>query len=195
MFGFTHLRIAVAFCALSLPCAAAYAQTAEDDALPEDESTQQANERAARQRRLAQLHDPRGSLIVGVSGGGSFSSGFNYGIVGAHVGYAVLTGVVPGVRGAVFFGDLTGGETAAMVWLTPPLALPVVPFAVGEIGYAWQNYPTANFDGALFGAGAGVHLGQPQDRFNMRAGVIYRYYDLGGGFDYWSPILMLSFRF
>jgi hypothetical protein len=164
-------------------------QAADDRASAADEAAR----RAAKQRRLSRLHDPRGTVLLGVSGGASFSSNFNYGIVGAHVGYAALTGVMPGVRGAVFFGDLTGGEFAGMLWLTPPLALPVVPFAVGEIGYASQSPPDA--DGMLFGAGAGLHLGEPQARFNMRAGFIYRYYDLGGGFDTWNPILMLSLRF
>jgi len=141
------------------------------------------------------LRDPRGSVIVGVTGGGSFSSNFSYGVIGAHVGYAVLTGVVPGARGAVFFGDLSGGEGAATLWLTPPLELPIVPFLVGEIGYASQSFSGESFSGALFGAGGGVHLGEPQQRFNARVGLIYRYYDLGGGFDYFSPIVMLSFRF
>jgi hypothetical protein len=150
--------------------------------------------RAAQKRRRAQLRDPQGSVLVGVTGGASFSSNFNYGTLGAHVGYAVLNGVVPGIRGAFFFGDLTGGEFAGTLWLTPPLALPIVPFAVGEIGYASQSYRNITVDGALYGAGGGLHFGSPADRFNLRAGVIYRYYD-GDDSDYWSPLLVFSFRF
>lgn len=143
----------------------------------------------------SRIRDPQGSVLVGVSGGASLSDGFNYGTVGAQVGYAVVHGVVPGVRGNVFFGDLTGGELAATLWLTPPIAFAVVPFAVGEIGYAWQNFNDQSFDGALFGVGGGLHFGEPSDRFNLRAGVIYRYYDIAGGDGYISPLVIASFRF
>jgi len=153
------------------------------------------DERLERRRRQARLRDPQGSVLVGVTGGASFSSEFSYGTIGAHAGYAVLTGVVPGIRGNIFFGDLSGGELAATAWLTPPLAFPVVPFAVGELGWAWQSFSNQSFNGALLGVGGGLHFGEPTDRFNLRAGVIYRYYDIQGGTDYWSPLIIAMFRF
>jgi hypothetical protein len=143
----------------------------------------------------ANYYDPQGSVQVGLTGGGSFSSDFNYGIIGASVGYAVFTGVVPGLRGAGFFGDLTGGEIAGTLTLTPPIVFPVVPFVMGEIGHAWQNFNDQSFRGLLAGGGGGIHLGQPTDRFTVRAGVIYRYYDLAGGQGYISPILSAGIRF
>lgn len=141
------------------------------------------------------LRDPEGSILVGVSGGGQFSDEFNYGTVGLSFGYAVIDGVVPGVRGNIFFGDLTGGELAATLWLTPPLRGPVVPFVVGEFGHAWQNFNDVELTGLLYGAGAGLHLGSPGDSITARAGLIYRYYDIGNGQSAFSPIISFGFRF
>lgn len=141
------------------------------------------------------LHDPRGSVEVGLSGGGSFGENFSYGVIGASVGYAVLTGVVPGVRGAVFFGDLTGGEVAGTATLTPPVRWPVVPFVIGEVGHAWQEFGASSDSGVLLGVGGGVHLGRPGDRIALRGGLIYRYYDLFSGQSYIAPIVSLGIRF
>lgn len=119
----------------------------------------------------------------------------NYFSVGASLGYAVVNGVVPGIRGAVFFGDLTGGELAATLWLTPPVEWPVVPFAVGEFGHAWQTVSDVEQTGLLYGGGAGLHLGSPADSIAVRAGVMYRYYDIGDGQGTFSPIISFAFRF
>ena len=141
------------------------------------------------------LRDPQGSILVGVSGGASFGSEVQYGSIGVQGGYAVVTGVVPGLRTTFLFGDLSGGEVVGTVWLTPPLSFAVVPFAVLEAGYAWQSFRGADADGAVYGVGGGLHLGRPRDVFNLRAGVIYRYYDFGVQRDVVAPIVVGSFRF
>lgn len=146
-------------------------------------------------RRPSRLRDPQGSILVGLTGGASFSSRFTYGAVGLQAGYAVLTGVVPGVRGTVFFGDLTGGELAGTLWLTPPIDFVVVPFAVGEVGYVWRNFDGFSQQGPLYGAGGGIHFGQPGDLFNLRAGLIYRYLDVEPGEGTISPLVVASLRF
>ncbi len=145
--------------------------------------------------RVSNLRDPQGSLLVGITGGATFASGVQFGTVGVHVGYAVLTGVVPGIRGNVFFGGLSGGQVVGTLWLTPPINLVVVPFGVAEAGYVWQNINDQPSNGAVYGVGGGVHLGRPTDRLAVRAGVIYRYFNIDGGEGYISPIIIGSLRF
>lgn len=141
------------------------------------------------------VHDPEGSVVVGLSGGASFGSELSYGSAGVFAGYAVLDGLVPGARGMVLFGDLSGGEVASTLWWTPPIEAPVVPFVLGEIGYAWQSAFDRDLEGPLYGVGGGIHLGEATAQFNLRAGVVYRYYDLGAGDGYLSPLLIAGFRF
>jgi hypothetical protein len=88
---------------------------------------------------------------------------------GAQVGYAVLTGVMPGIRGLIITGDGVAGELAASLTLTPPLALYLVPFAVAEVGRRFDD------QGAwLYGAGLGAYLGEPESRIGLQAGWMFR---------------------
>ena len=148
----------------------------------------------ARARRRSNYRDPMGSILLGITGGASVGSGVQYGNVGVQIGYAVLTGVVPGIRGTGYFGGLTGGEVVGTLWLTPPLELSVVPFAVGEIGYVWQEVNSISTNGALYGAGGGLHFGRPTSSLQIRAGVVYRFFDFGGGSGFVSPLVVGSFR-
>ncbi len=146
-------------------------------------------------RSQSRLRDPQGTILIGISGGVSTQSDTTFGSVGGHVGYAVITGIVPGVRGNGFFGDLTGGEVAGTLWLTPPLDFSVVPFAIGEIGYTWRELDGASSNGAIYGAGGGLHFGRPTSAWSVRAGVVYRYYDFeGDGQGFFSPLVAASFR-
>ena len=145
-------------------------------------------------RGVSPYRDAQGQVLFGVNGGYAFGNGAQFGSAGIHVGYAVVTGVVPGIRANVFFGDLSGGQVVGTLWLTPPLAYVVVPFGVGEVGYVWQNLDGISSNGMLYGVGGGLHLGRPTDRLGLRAGVIYRVFDAGGD-GYFSPLAVASFRF
>ncbi len=140
------------------------------------------------------LRDPQGTLLLGVNGGYGVGGGTQFGSIGVHAGYAFITGVVPGVRADYFFGDVSGGQVIGTLWLTPPLRLAVVPFAVGEIGYVWQDQGSVSTSGVLYGAGGGLHLGRPGDRISVRAGAIYRVFGEGGD-GFFSPLVVASFRF
>lgn len=117
--------------------------------------------------------NPAGS--VQISGAVSVAVGNEQTVfgLGIGVGYAVITGVVPGFRALLLVGgDEVAGELATTLTLTPPLATYLVPFVLGEVG--------RRFDGLggawLFGAGGGVYLGEPQAGFGLQLGWIFRKY-------------------
>ena len=145
-------------------------------------------------RGVSPYRDAQGQILFGLNGGYGFGNGVQFGSAGVHFGYAVLTGVVPGVRANVFFGGLSGGQVVGTLWLTPPVSFAVVPFAVGEIGYVWQDIGGVTSNGTLFGVGGGLHLGRPTDRLGIRAGAIYRVFNADGD-GYFSPLAVASFRF
>jgi len=136
-------------------------------------------------------HNPRGSivgtLIVGVDVGGvSTRVG-----VGAGVGYAVLTGVLPGVRGVLIFGDEMAGELGATLTLSPPITFFLTPFAYGEVGRRFDS------SGAwIVAGGPGLYVGDPRDTFVLQAGWIFRRYLYEvGGVDGSGPLLALNVKF
>lgn len=139
-----------------------------------------------------EVHNPQGSFLLGVSGGASFSRNTSVFAIGASAGYAVLHGLVPGVRGVVFFGDFEAGETAATLLFTPPLGWVAVPFVATEAGYRWE--PSA--DGPLLGVGFGVYVGRPSDHVNVQAGWMFRrfWYETGSA-DISGPVISLAIRF
>jgi hypothetical protein len=121
--------------------------------------------------------NPSGSWIVGgalgvATGGAGTVFGF-----GVSVGYAVITGVVPGVRGVLIAGRGIGGELAATLTLTPPLDWPIVPFAAGEGGHRWDR----DGRGWIYGGGGGVYLGAPSRSFGLQLGWMFRRYAVEGG--------------
>lgn len=141
------------------------------------------------------VHDPQGRLIVAGSVGAVVSNSELAVLLGAQVGYAVIDGLVPSVRGQVFFGGFSGGEVAGNLMYTPPLSLPLVPFVMFDGGYRWED----PFEGSIIGGGGGLHLGSPGARFNMRAGVLYHRWfvnDLAGrnvgDVDIIRPLLIFS---
>ena len=138
------------------------------------------------------LRDPQGEILFGINGGYTVGNGVQFGSAGVHFGYAALTGVVPGVRANLFFGDVTGGQVVGTLWLTPPFALTVVPFGVGEVGYVWQTIDSESTNGVLYGVGGGLHVGRPYDSLSLRIGAIYRVFNDGDG--YFSPLVLASFR-
>ncbi|MEL7372435.1 MAG: hypothetical protein AAFN74_26160, partial [Myxococcota bacterium] len=147
---------------------------------------------AKRAEAPSRLRDPQGEILFGLVGGYTSVNGSSFGTAGVHLGYAALTGVVPGIRGTFFFGDLQGGQVVGTLWLTPPLDWAVVPFAVGEVGYVWQSVNGIESNGRLFGAGGGLHVGRRDNAFSLRAGVVYRVVD--GTEGYYSPMVVGSFR-
>jgi hypothetical protein len=137
-----------------------------------------------------EYRNPAGSWIVGGTIGAAIGGSGTVFVAGVSVGYAVITGVVPAVRGVVIAGEGVGGELAATVTLTPPLSWPVVPFAIGEGGYRWDR----DFRGWIYGGGGGFTIGAPSMRFGLQLGWIFRRYAIAGGdtVDASGPIVGLS---
>jgi hypothetical protein len=120
---------------------------------------------------------PEGSFSV--SGGLGVVSSSSQGTVfefGLGLGYAVLTGVVPGIRGELVTTSQIAGEVAVGLTLTPPLALSFVPFGLAEVGQRWDMYGSAH----LYGFGAGIILGEPESHFGVQLGWAWHRYDYGG---------------
>jgi len=115
-------------------------------------------------------------VIVGGTIGAAVGGSGTVFVAGVSVGYAVVTGVVPGVRGVVIAGEGIGGEVALMVTLTPPLSWPLVPFVIGEGGYRWDR----DFRGWIYGGGGGFYIGGPSRRFGLQVGWIFRRYAIEG---------------
>ncbi len=121
------------------------------------------------------LCNPAGSLVLG--GGlavrvGKAGAAFGFGV---SLGYAVVTGVVPGVRGVLIAGEGVGAELAATLTLTPPFDWPVLPFAVAEGGHRWD--PGGR--GWIYGGGGGVSFGSA--RLGVQTGWILRRYEIEDG--------------
>ena len=130
-------------------------------------------------RAASPYRNPEGSLLLSVVlGAGVGSAGTRF-VGGAGVGYAVLTGVVPGVRGLVLAGGGggVGGELAGTLTLSPPMASYITPFVLGEAGRRWQSGP----NGWIYGAGAGVFIGEPWATLQLQVGWIWRWLDIDGG--------------
>lgn len=138
--------------------------------------------------------NPQGAIVLNLVLGLSTGQSTRF-VAGGQVGYAVLTGVVPGVRGLVIGGSdniSTGGEVAATLTLTPPLVLSVVPFVVGEVGRRIQG----DFSGWLYGGGGGLFFGKPTNRVSFQLGWIFRRLVVQGrNFDVSAPIIGVSVRF
>jgi len=150
---------------------------------------------AASAQSTRPVHDPQGSVHLGLTLGGTFASNRSAVAVGAQVGYAFIDGLVPGVRGLGFFGDFSGGEVAGFTFYTPPVGWPVVPYVVAEVGGRWESFDSASFSGLLAGGGGGLHLGAPGSRFNARAGVVYNRWFTAGGIDLVRPQVLLTASF
>jgi hypothetical protein len=141
--------------------------------------------------RAQAVHDPQGKVLVGGSAGVTVRDGSTAGTIGLQVGYAVIDGLVPGIRGMVLFGDFGGGELAGTLFYTPPVTWPVVPFVTAEVGNRWEE----STSGPLLGGGGGLHLGSPAARFGVRAGVVYNRWFVLGGIDIIRPMALVSVRF
>ncbi len=134
---------------------------------------------------------PQGALSLQGFLGGSFRESGNQFVVGVGAGYAVLTGVMPGVRGLVLMGDGVGGELVGTLTLTPPLRLYLTPFIMGEAGRRFEP----DFSGWLYGAGLGFFLGDPAKSFSLQAGwMIRRFVVADETLDVSGPILSISLR-
>jgi hypothetical protein len=117
-------------------------------------------------------HNPTGSLVIKPElrvtvGGDRTVVG-----IGVGVGYAVITGVLPGVRGMVIIDDEVGGELGLTLTLTPPLDFYLVPFAYGEVGRRFDGLGSA----WLYAGGGGLYVGEPASSLGLQAGWIFRRY-------------------
>lgn len=184
---------------LSLLCAqggAASAASSYDDGDPQPDAPVDSDLEEPGQPRLtsnSKLRNPQGSVVVqGLAGMSSSEKQFSA-LIGLGVGYAIFTGVVPGVRGALFLGDVFGGEILATATLSPPLEGSVVPFVVGEVGHRWQS----ELGGLIYGVGGGFFLGDPAGNYGLQLGVVYRIWEWGGPepIRSFAPIVGLSLRF
>ncbi len=174
--------------------AVAFAAPSSDDGDPQPDAPL-ADEEPGQPRVTSgpKLRNPQGSVVVqglaGMSsGGGQFSA-----LIGLGLGYAIFTGVVPGIRGALFLGDVFGGEILATATLSPPLEGSVVPFVSGEVGHRWES----GLRGLIYGVGGGLFLGDPAGSYGLQLGVMYRVWEWGGPEPLRSlwPIAGLSLRF
>lgn len=123
----------------------------------------------------AAYRSPSGSVAIdggfGVgAGGGATRFLFDLG-----AGYAVLTGVVPGVRGALAVGPELGGALAATLTLSLPIETYVVPYVVGELGGQLDGDGL----GWTWGAGGGLFVGDPGFAFSIRIGWMFRRVEFG----------------
>ena len=147
-----------------------------------------------RRRRDRELWNAQGTTrVAGHFGFGSNGYAEDSFFLGAGVGYAVLTGVMPGARGQLIFGNGLGEEIAVNLTLTPPFVLPITPFAIGEFGRRWD----AGFEGWLYGGGGGFFVGKPSSSFALQVGWMVRRFDIKnvGKFDTNGPILATTVRF
>ena len=138
-------------------------------------------------------HDPQGSIVAnGILGFSSGSNGTSF-VVGAGIGYAVVDGLVPGVRGYAVLGNASGGELALTLGYTLSAGWYVSPFVVVEGGRRWF----AGDEGWVVGAGGGMRLGYPTSRLTLRVGWVFRrfYVTSGDPFDASAPIVGVQFRF
>jgi hypothetical protein len=160
---------------------------------PAAEEPSEPEEPSSKDERARRIHNPRGSIVLGVSGGASFGRDLSVFSLGAQFGYAVYHGILPGVRGLVFFGDYSGGEAAGTLVLTPPISFQLVPFVMGDAGYRWEEVG----NGPIAGVGVGAYIGHPADRLNVQLGWIFRrfWYGDGRSADASGPLVAISLRF
>ncbi len=114
----------------------------------------------------------RGAMLVSLGLGLEVGNQRTRVAASASFGYAVLDGVVPGLRGMVMPSDPVAGELAPNLFLTIPVDFPVLPFLYGEAG--------RRFDGSggawLLGGGGGLQFGYPRSPFGVQAGWLFRRY-------------------
>lgn len=138
--------------------------------------------------------NPQGALNVSTVFGASVGGSGTQFVLGLGAGYAVFTGVMPGVRGLILVGDGLGGEIATNLTLTPPIESSITPFVVGELGRRFEPFGA----GWLYGAGGGIYLGEPAASFAVQLGWMFRriaFADPVGNVDASGPIVSLSIRF
>lgn len=139
--------------------------------------------------------NPQGSInLSAVLGAASSDSGTRF-VFGGGIGYAFLTGVMPGVRGLIATGNGgTGGELAATLTLTPPLSFSFTPFVAGEVGRRFEPFGA----GWIYGAGGGIYFGDPGGSVAVQLGWMFRRIDFGapiGSADISGPIVGVSISF
>ena len=148
--------------------------------------------------KLPKYRNPQGHVQFGATLGigGAFGGQRAFG-GGVGIGYAVLTGVLPGVRGLLIAGGDIGGELAATLTLTPPFESYLTPFAFGEIGGRFE--PTGN--GFLYGGGGGLYVGNARSVFSLQVGWVFRQISFpatdtlaAAKVDASGPLLALSIR-
>jgi hypothetical protein len=139
-----------------------------------------------------QYRNPQGSVVAGATIFAGFGGGRDAVVgVGASVGYAVFTGVLPSVRGLVLVGGEVGAELALNLTLTPPISYFLVPFLVGEGG---RRFHPQEF-GWIYGVGGGLYIGEPESRLGLQVGWMWRRIDNGEtSLDGSGPIVALSIR-
>lgn len=146
-------------------------QTADEDEAPGGPMLSESDSQDDEQYR-----NPQGRWALGGTLGLSSGTGGTLFIAGANLGYAVYTGILPGVRGLSILGDDVGGELATTLTLTPPVKWAFTPFVIAEGGRRWFAGQT----GWLYGVGGGVYLGSTRQTFNFQLGYIFRFWARDG---------------
>jgi hypothetical protein len=145
------------------------------------------------QTRVADYRNPQGSFLSAfLFFIGHDSQTGTFVAFGLGLGYAVITGVVPGVRGELLYSDGFGAEVAGTLTLTPPLSWSLTPFLIGEAGLHFED----GRQGWLYGGGAGVYLGDPTSRIAVQLGYVWRaiVYE-NEKQDGSGPLLAIAYRF
>ncbi len=182
--AFTARQLAVA---LAVMCASAPAIAQED----EPGSAPRAYDETEYADPPSPYRNPQGTIAASGILGAGIGSTTTF-IIGAGFGYAVFTGVLPGVRAQLIAGDFVGGEVAGTLTLTPPLPGTFTPFVIGEVGRRFVEDLSAWF----YGVGGGVYLGEPSATVNLQIGYVHRWFVFQGGtYDVGAPLIGVSMRF
>ncbi|MCA9552405.1 MAG: hypothetical protein KC933_20390, partial [Myxococcales bacterium] len=136
--------------------------------------------------------NPTGALVTSGTLGMAIGGNGTSFVLGVGLGYAVVHGVVPGVRGLLVVGHGVGGELALTATLTPPVSWDVTPFLMLEGGRRWLD----DLSGWLYGVGGGVYIGNPMSHFGFQLGWVWRRFVVAGtAYDVSTPIGGVSVRF
>jgi hypothetical protein len=164
------------------------------DPMAEQEEAEPGATPKPRPPEASPYRNPTGAFSLGLILGASVGSGQPTTFAaGGTFGYAVITGVVPAVRGVFLAGNGVAGELGATLTLTPPLTTSFTPFVVGELGRRFDS-----LGGWIYGAGGGLYLGEPAARFALQLGWMFRriaYPDPTGSVDASGPIIAFSAHF
>jgi len=139
-----------------------------------------------------EYRNPRGRIILEPLIGLAYEEGEGTTFLfGLQIGYAVLTGVVPGFRGVfITTPEGAGGEVAGSLTLTPPLSWSITPYVQGEAGRRFDP----DLEAWFYGVNGGAYIGDPASRVALRVGYRWqRFITEDEVLEDTGPVLAVSF--